>query len=237
MNPGPAAARNYAAREAKGELLAFIDDDCEAHANWLERLLETNRQHPQALVGGSSRNAVHDNIFCVTNHLILDLVYDHSNPGPHNAGFLASNNWLCQRDLFFQIGGFDESFRQAGGEDRDFCSRWQAAHYQIVWQKDAIAEHWHHQNFASFLKMHLRYDRGAYSFHTSSVQSDRLETKSTVRFYMHTLPSLIRHMQDIPSWWKRKQLVGLLFIWQIVNVLGFIQQATISRSEKFRTSV
>ncbi len=111
VNPGPAAARNYAAREAKGELLAFIDDDCEAHANWLERLLETNRQHPQALVGGSSRNAVHDNIFCVTNHLILDLVYDQSNPGPHNAGFLASNNWLCQRDLFFQIGGFDESFR------------------------------------------------------------------------------------------------------------------------------
>ncbi|MCP4887124.1 MAG: glycosyltransferase family 2 protein [Planctomycetaceae bacterium] len=101
VNSGPAAARNYGSREGKGDLLAFIDGDCEANANWLEKLLETSRQHPQALVGGLSGNAVHDNIFCVTNQLILDLVYDHYNADPDNAGFLASNNWLCQRDLFF----------------------------------------------------------------------------------------------------------------------------------------
>ncbi|MCP4887125.1 MAG: hypothetical protein GY904_11000 [Planctomycetaceae bacterium] len=138
---------------------------------------------------------------------------------------------------FFKIGGFDESFRQAGGEDRDFCSRWQAAHYPIVWQKDAIAEHRHHQKVADFLKMHFRYGRGAYSFHTSSVQSERLESKSMVRFNLQLVPSLIRHMRDIPSWWKRKQLVGLLLTWQIVNVLGFFQQAMKSRLEKSATAV
>ena len=237
MNSGPAAARNFGAREAKGKLLAFIDDDCVAHTNWLEKLLEMHRQHPQALVGGVSRNAVHENVFCVANQLILDVVYDHYNADPNNAAFLASNNWLCRRDLFLKIDGFDESFSQAGGEDRDFCSRWRAAHYPIVWQRDALAEHRHYQNLANFLNMHFRYGRGAYSFHTSNIQGDRLESKSTVWFYVQLLPGLIRHMREIPSWWKRKQLIGLLFIWQVVNVLGFIQQAVRGSSEKSTAAV
>ena len=224
-NSGPAAARNFGAQEAKGELLAFLDDDCLAHSSWLEKLLDKIQQYPQALIGGLSTNALHKNIFSVANQLILDIVYEHYNRDPSDAHFLASNNWLCRRDLFLKVGGFDESFRQAGGEDRDFCSRWRGAGYSIVWQKEAVAEHRHFQNLSKFVNMHFRYGQGAFGFHASNVRSDPQNGNSTVRFYLQLLPAAIRHIRCISSRWTRGQIVGLLFIWQFFNALGFIQQA------------
>jgi len=225
VNSGPAAARNLGAREAKGELLAFLDDDCLAHTNWLEKLLEMNRQYPQALIGGLSPNALHENIFSVASQLILDIVYEHYNRDTRDAVFIASNNWLCRRDLFLSLGGFDATFRKAGGEDRDFCSRWRAADYSIVWQKEALAEHRHAQSLSKFVNMHFRYGQGAYGFHASKAQRDPRNRTSTGQFYIRLIPAAIRHIRRIPSWRKRVQLVGLLLIWQFINVLGFIQQA------------
>ena len=55
-NQGVAANRNFAAAQATAPLLAFLDDDCIAHPNWLANLLEVAGRHPGALVGkqGSS---------------------------------------------------------------------------------------------------------------------------------------------------------------------------------------
>lgn len=236
VNSGPAAARNFGAQNAKGELLAFIDDDCLAHDNWLEKLLDMHQQYPQALIGGLSANALHENIFSVASQLILDIVYEYYNGDPCDAVFLASNNWLCRRELFLSVGGFDESFRQAGGEDRDFCARWRGAGYSIAWQKEAVADHRHFQSLSKFVNMHFRYGQGAFGFHASKVQSDPRNGNSTIGFYLQLFPAAIRHVRCVPSWWKRVQVVGLLVIWQFFNALGFVQQALKSSLGKRRNS-
>src|SRR5437763_16556472 len=38
-NAGPAAARNRGAREARGDVLLFTDDDCEPAPGWLHAML------------------------------------------------------------------------------------------------------------------------------------------------------------------------------------------------------
>ena len=52
-NIGQSAARNLAAAEAQGELLAFIDNDCVAHPGWLRNLVPYFDEPDVGIVGGA----------------------------------------------------------------------------------------------------------------------------------------------------------------------------------------
>ena len=115
-NAGPSAARNRGVREARGEFIAFTDDDCLPEPAWLETLLRAARNRQNALVGGTTVNGLTSDFFASTSQLIVDLVYEHFNADPDDGYFLASNNILCSRAWFQDVGGFDESFPRAGAD-------------------------------------------------------------------------------------------------------------------------
>ena len=51
-NPGLSGARNSGIRLAHGEVVAFLDDDAQAHPDWLERLVEVYQHSHISGVGG-----------------------------------------------------------------------------------------------------------------------------------------------------------------------------------------
>ena len=51
-NMGPGAARNAGAAIARGEFIAFVDDDCITPPDWLTRLSAAVERSPDAMVGG-----------------------------------------------------------------------------------------------------------------------------------------------------------------------------------------
>lgn len=219
-NAGPGRARNQGAEIGRGVAFAFIDDDCIAKPNWVEELLDASARNENALVGGWTLNAVLDDPYAAVNQLILDIVYAHHNIDHQNSVFLASNNWLCPKQAFFDLGGFKESFKLAS-EDRDFCERWLASGRKIIWHRQAIIEHFHGQNLTTFLSMHLRYGRGAFAYHSSRNKRSGQQTKSTLSFY-RALPSMaIAHLKREPRWATRFQISSLLILWQLTNCCGF----------------
>ncbi len=239
VNAGPAAARNVGVQKARGELVVFIDDDCLAEEGWLEKLIETHQQYPQALVGGECLNDVHDNIFSVTNQVILNCIYDFHNPNPQDVLFLASNNWLCRRDMFLDLGGFDDGFRQAGGEDWEFCFRWRSKGYRIVWQREARAKHLHHQDLSRFLNMHYRYGQGAFLFRQIVRRSEFKENSNDRDFYTRELPlSVLRQFRHLPGWGQRAKILLLLITWRTFDTLGYIREGirSIRRNRRSPTS-
>jgi glycosyltransferase involved in cell wall biosynthesis len=222
-NTGPAGARNRGVDAAKGEFLAFTDDDCLPSPTWLAELVTALRDQPDAMVGGSTLNGLVDNAFSETSQLIIEMVYVHFNRDPANAYFFASNNIACCRDRYLASGGFDTGFPGAAAEDREICDRWRMQGRPLVWQKSAVIEHRHRQTLLSFSRLHFRYGQGAFIYQ----QMRRLRGSGTMADdlgFHRSLPSLAaKSLARHPPLWRLAIGTNLL-LWQLVNACGFMYE-------------
>ena len=124
---GPAANRNHGAKAARGEWLAFVDDDCEPQSGWLEALARAAGE-ADVVEGRTVAPGAHDSPF-------EELVEN------ENGGVLWSCNLAVRREVFERLGGFDEDFREAGGEDMEFAWRVTRAGWRVRFAPDALVHH------------------------------------------------------------------------------------------------
>lgn len=162
---GPAAARNAGARAARAEVLAFTDDDCAPAPEWAERMLRAVEEHPAALVGGRIRNGLPRNPWAAASHHVLDVFIDLYNSRPGSPGFAPTSSLAVRRDVFEAIGGLDERFPAAAGEDRELCDRACAAGHPVVLEPRAIVDHHHDLDLRGFLRQSAAYGRGEATYH------------------------------------------------------------------------
>ncbi len=102
---GPAANRNSGARTARGEWLAFTDDDCIPDPGWLYALREGMSRGALAMEG-----AIHP-----VGALSQDMAHC---PVNLEGGRFWTANVALRKSLFQQVGGFDENFARYN-EDQD----------------------------------------------------------------------------------------------------------------------
>jgi glycosyltransferase involved in cell wall biosynthesis len=158
-NRGPAAARNRGAAEARGDLVAFLDDDCVARPGWIERMLEA--WAPGRLVGARVENLATENACANYNQRCGDTLLNWWMSRGGAWRFLPSSNMLVERSAFERLGGFSIAFRGAGAEDREFCGRWCDAGGTLHCVDARLVGHRHEQSVWQFAEMHFRYGRGA----------------------------------------------------------------------------
>jgi glycosyltransferase involved in cell wall biosynthesis len=215
---GPAAARNTGAERAKGEFLAFTDDDCTPTPDWLQKLAERYTEVPEHVIGGRILNALSKNTYATTSQTIVDVAYVHYNANPYQAYFFATNNLIVPAGPFHAIGGFDPTFRTA--EDREFCDRWQHHGFKMTYVPEALVYHSNALNFRTFWRQHFNYGRGAYRFHRARAQRGTGRFRPDLKFYMRLfcLP-FVRERGH-----RALLITGLLLISQVANTLGFIRE-------------
>lgn len=152
---GPAAARNLGWRASSTEWVAFLDSDCVPDVGW-PSAFALGWSHDVAVQGrvralGSGRLSR----FYDAHDILRPMAWtDEGRPG-----YLITANALVWRPALECIGGFDECFRLAAGEDVDVGLRL-AAVGSLRWNVDASVAHDFEESLLSFAKRFVRYGRG-----------------------------------------------------------------------------
>jgi GT2 family glycosyltransferase len=215
---GPGAARNAGASAAGGDLLAFVDDDCRPHAEWIARLVEAWRAHPECCLGGRVDNALTDNIYATASQLLVSYLCEYYNRRPDDAVFFTSNNMAVARRGFVEVGGFHRAFDLVAAEDREFCHRWRRAGRRLMYVRDAVVEHAHDLSFGAFLRQHRQYGRGAERFRRvrKADGAPRLAIEP-LAFYLGILRYPLAQSPRTRAW----RLAGLMASTQVAGAVGF----------------
>lgn len=124
---GPAAARNTAAAFAKAPLLIFTDDDCIPESTWVEGYLEA--YEPGRVIVG--KTTCKDGFNSPFEHAPVN------DKGQQRFGC----NLGLSREIFHNMGGFDEGYLKYGFEDYDFFRRCDQIGLKSVFSHKAAIDH------------------------------------------------------------------------------------------------
>jgi GT2 family glycosyltransferase len=227
-NRGPAAARNAGVYASGADFIAFTDDDCRPHPNWLVALRHASGRDGSALVGGRVINALAGNIYASASQAVCDYLYDYFGADHGEAPFFTSNNMACARAMFERLGGFDETFPLAAAEDRDFGLRWRAAGGSLRYAPDAIVEHSHALDLRRFWRQHSNYGRGARHLHRQlDRRGDRRPRREALAFYLGLLTHPLRGDGR-----RRLAQAGLMAMSQAAMIQGYVSEVRAERRGK-----
>jgi glycosyltransferase involved in cell wall biosynthesis len=148
-NCGPAKARNTGWKAASGKIICFTDSDCVPEEDWIEKINNKYISDDIGSVGGSYgiinedsllARCIHEEI--IQRHLVM----------PSDTYSLGSYNLSCRRDVLEGIGGFDESYKMASGEDNDLSYRIVKSGYKLIFDKDIKVSHYYPTRIMKYLK-------------------------------------------------------------------------------------
>jgi GT2 family glycosyltransferase len=144
-NEGAPRARNQALALARGEWIAFVDNDVLVTPAWLSRLRWHAELDPRAAcVGPVTRRAAHGQAEDFPRGAPDDLARAVFGARPRAArltGLLSSFCLLVRRAVLERVGGFDERFSPWGFEDDDLTLRCLAAGWHNRIALDVFVEH------------------------------------------------------------------------------------------------
>lgn len=152
---GIAHARNRGLVESEGEIIAFIDDDCEADVNWVEKIINSHDKHPEAVaIQGKVESYPKSGILAT----IFEVVYNswlHNNTVlKHYLNVLDTKNISFKKLKLKKMNvRFDPFFKR--GSDVDFAQQVLSRKQKIFFENQVLVYHWERSNLISFFRQRL----------------------------------------------------------------------------------
>jgi glycosyltransferase involved in cell wall biosynthesis len=138
---GPGAARNLGAREARGEVLFFVDADVVVSPDTVERVAADFIEHPDvaAVFGSYDDQPAEKNFISQYKNLFHRFVHQQARG---EAETFWAGCGAIRRDVFLAVNGFDaERYPRPAIEDIELGYRMRAKGHRILLDKQLQAKH------------------------------------------------------------------------------------------------
>jgi glycosyltransferase involved in cell wall biosynthesis len=214
-NLGANRSRERGILDARGSIIAFLDSDCIAEPDWLERLIAGFDSPDVVAVTGLIRDPEPTNIYELT------FKGTHRMGRPGNTHRLVAGNMAVRRDVLLKFG-FDHDRAETAqtadgridttvsgrGDEESLSLKINAAGLLMRTAPDAAVFHEHHYSRRSFYRQAVRGGRSAarlvYKYHLSH----RIDMLPFIATYFTLTPALI--VGAVWSWWA--MLVPAFFL-------------------------
>ena len=149
---GLSHARNTGYKHAKGDYIAYIDDECILPINWLEEAINTiKKQNKPAFLGGPYFGKFlpgHTSTWYKESFGDSYILQYKLPDGPMREHYLSGGNLIIRKDVFDKIGLFDAALGMSGetinyGEEQDFQKRLRLQYpNEVTWYNSKLFV-WH----------------------------------------------------------------------------------------------
>jgi len=156
-NLGFAAGNNQGLAHASGEAMVLLNSDTVVTEDWLEILLQSAADHPQAGLIGAVTNSIaghqklpkvgYDQDTLQDLDLFARMHRQATGGNDELVLWLTGFCLLVTRDLLRRIGGLDERFGRGNFEDNDYCLRSFLAGFQSLIATDCFVHHFGSRSF------------------------------------------------------------------------------------------
>ncbi|MFC1561211.1 glycosyltransferase [Candidatus Latescibacterota bacterium] len=148
---GPAKARNLGARLSKGNILFFLDADITIRHDTVNQIIAAFQKNPDidALFGSYDDEPSELNFLSQFKNLFHHYVHQTSNEDSYS---FWSGCGAIRRDVFWEIGGFNEHYNRPSIEDIELGYRLKNGGYKTRLMKDLQVKHLKHWNLYILLK-------------------------------------------------------------------------------------
>ncbi len=143
---GPAVARNSGWRKASGEIIIFLDSGCKPTKTWFKQMSKPFEEKDVVAVSGVYKSRQKSVVARYIDQQIKLRQKDYYTDN------LATYSLAVKKNLVKKIGGFDEDFKTASGEDTVFSYRLKNYGKLVLNKKAVVMTTSHTDSLLKYLK-------------------------------------------------------------------------------------
>jgi len=236
-------ARNKGVEKAKGEIVLFLDSDCVARHDWIDKMVAAICTHGADGVGGAMENGTPASITGSAGFYLEFFRFLGFEGTPEKTPFFVGGNSGFKKEIFTTLPTYHRYEEDSVGEDFIFNWELKKKGKLLLFLPSVIVKHLNKTGLRKVLSYQYKLGQGAYVYRSRvSPRIIRfLERLPVLSFFipiavMPWLGSMILRRNGIWAFFKFLILLPLLYSANNVWAMGFYRELTNQKLKKSATS-